>query len=163
MLKRFLAEDDHGGHACHGTGAHACKEEEDEGIDVDTFKIIMLFCMIVCVGFGLIPKLWNACRNSENTLSMLNCFSAGIFLAMALIHMMPESAEIYLMWAVAEEIERPFPLPYVMFFVGYMLILAIDRVAARAYHMGHDHGKQDLSKDPVHADMGGKCETGANV
>ena len=120
-------------------------EGENEGIDVDTFKIILLFCMIVCVGFGLIPKLWGKCRNSETTLSLLNCFSAGIFLAMSLIHMMPESAEVYEIWAAKEGIERPFPLPYVMFFVGYLLILAIDRVAARAYHLGHEHGKDEKS------------------
>ena len=110
--------------------------------------------MIICVGFGFIPKIWGKCRDSENTLSLLNCFSAGIFLAMSLIHMMPESAEIYLMWAKAEGIEEPFPLPYVMFFVGYLLILAIDRVAAKAYHAGHNHGDGKEGK-PINANMMG--------
>ena len=145
MLKRLLAEDDHSGHdhSGHNHGDHDDHgdEHEDEGIDVDTFKWIMLVCMILCVGLGLIPKLWGKCRDSETTLSLLNCFSAGIFLGMSLIHMMPEAAEIYLIWAVKEGIERPFPLPYVMYFVGYLLILAIDRVAARAYHVGH-HDKE---------------------
>ena len=166
MLKRLLAgdEDDHDDHDDHDDdhagemkGAeehddhddHSDDEhdehgaEEEEGIDVDTFKIIILFCMIVCVGFGLVPKVWGKCRNSENTLSMLNCFSAGIFLAMSLIHMMPESAEVYAIWAAEEGIERPFPLPYVMFFAGYMLILGIDRVAAKACGVKHDHGGGD--------------------
>ena len=53
-----------------------------------------------------------------------------MFLGMSLIHMMPESVEIYQTWAIKEGIERAFPLPYVMFFVGYFLILAVDRVAA---------------------------------
>lgn len=133
-------------HDDHGHDDHADDHDElealveDEGIDVDTFKIILLCVMILCVGLGLVPKVWGACRNSDTTLSFLNCFSAGIFLAMALIHMMPESAEVYLLWAAEENIERPFPLPYVMFFVGYMLILAIDRVAARKYHLEeHEH------------------------
>ena len=152
-INRFLQDgqvetenhDEHD-HAAHGD-VHAHDEEhednvtgeEDDGIDVDTFKIILLFCMFACVFFGLIPKVWSKCRNSENTLSLLNCFSAGIFLGMSLIHMMPEAAEIYLIWAAKEGIERPFPLPYVMFFVGYLLILAIDRVAAAKYHAAHDH------------------------
>ena len=156
MIKRLLEGDDHAGHG-HGAevaadphAGHAGHddhddhadhdEEEDEGIDLDTFKWIMLVCMILCIGFGLIPKVWSKCRNSENTLSMLNCFSAGIFLGMSLLHMMPEGSEIYLAWAAKEGIERPFPLPYVMYFIGYLLILAIDRVAAKAYHGVHDHG-----------------------
>ena len=149
MLKRMLAEDDHAGHdhSGHDHGAHEEEEDghddhEDEGIDVDTFKWIMLVCMILCVGFGVIPKVWGKCRDSETALSLLNCFSAGIFLGMSLIHMMPEGAEIYTMWAAEEGIERPFPLPYVMYFIGYLLILAIDRVAARAYHLSHGgHGE----------------------
>ena len=96
MLKRQLAEDDHSG---HDHGSHGDEDDHDdhgdEGIDVDTFKWIMLVCMILCVGLGLIPKVWGKCRNSETALSLLNCFSAGIFLGMSLIHMMPEAAEIY--------------------------------------------------------------------
>lgn len=117
---------DHGGH-------------EEEGMSVKTFKIIMLFVMILCVALGIIPKVCGACQKSERTLSLLNCFSAGIFLSMALVHMMPEATEIYMIWAKKEDIERPFPLPYVMFFMGYFLILSIDRVAARACGVGHSH------------------------
>ena len=91
--------------------------------------------MILCVGFGLIPKAWGACRNNRETLSLLNCFSAGIFLGMSLVHMMPEAQEIYLSWAIEEGIERPFPLPYVMYFVGYVLILALDSL------FGKNHGQ----------------------
>ena len=132
--------DDHAGYADHENHAghndhedHADHEEED-GMDIDTFKWIMLVAMLLCIGLGLIPKVWSKCRDSENTLSLLNCFSAGLFLGMSLIHMMPEAAEIYTSWAVKEGIERAFPLPFVMYFIGYILILAIDRVAAKAYH-----------------------------
>lgn len=161
MLKRLLADDDHDDHEGEGESDDHDDDDdhddEEEGINLDTFKIILMFSMIICVGFGIIPKLWNKCRNNENTLSMLNCFSAGIFLGMSLIHMMPESAEVYAIWAAKEGIERPFPLPYVMFFVGYMLILSIDRVAARAYHLGHDHGKDEKAGAvPISADMLGK-------
>lgn len=146
LFKRLLvteAVDDHADHDhAAEADAHDDHADEGEGINVDTFKIIMMICMIICVGFGFVPKVWGKCRNSENTLSFLNCFSAGIFLAMALVHMMPESAEVYMLWAAKEGIERPFPLPYVMYYVGYLLILSIDRVAARAYHSGHDHGDE---------------------
>ena len=123
-------------HAGHDHGSH----NDDEGMDsVSAFKYTMLFVMILCCGLGLIPKGCGACSNSTNTLSMLNCFSAGIFLTMALVHMMPEGAELYDIWAKKNEIERPFPVPYVAFFFGYMLVLSIDRVFAAQYHKGHDH------------------------
>ena len=170
MLRRFLEGDDHDDHDHEGV-AHADEhaghddhaghdhdehvtDEEDEGMDVDTFKWIMLFAMLLCVGFGVIPKVWSKCRDSENTLSLLNCFSAGLFLGMSLIHMMPEAAEMYTEWALKEGIERAFPLPYVMYFVGYLLILAIDRVAAKAYH-GVVHGHDPTNKEvkPINASM----------
>ena len=102
----------------------------------------MLFAMFVVCAFGIVPKVWGACQRSENVLSLLNCFSSGLFLGMSLVHMMPEAVEIYDGWAKHEGIERPFPLPYVGFFVGYVLILAVDRVIAKSYHLpdGHGHG-----------------------
>ena len=130
--------EEHGDH--EGQDDHEKHDEsKDEGIDVDTLKIILMICMILCVGLGFIPKAWGKCRNDAYILSFLNCFSAGIFLGMSLVHMMPESAEVYGMWAACEGIEDPFPLPYVMYFIGYMFILSIDRVLAKAYHIGHDH------------------------
>ena len=119
---------------------HHDDHDDHEDMNVSTFKVIIAIAMFLCVGFGVLPKVWPRCGKNDTLLSMLNCFSAGLFLGMALIHIMPESVEIYASWAMEEGIEEPFPLPYVMFFIGYMLILAIDRVAAHAYHMKHDHG-----------------------
>ena len=143
-------DDDHDApvdpHAGHNHGSHD-DDDHEEGLSVNAFKIIMLFMMILCVGFGVIPKVWPACQKSENALSFLNCFSAGIFLGMSLVHMMPEATEIYAIWAAKEGIEKPFPLPYVGFFMGYMLILGVDRVAAKACGVGHSHGGEE--KKPV--------------
>ena len=35
------------------------------------------------------------CRSSQLTLSMINCFTRGVFLSMALIHILPEAVEKY--------------------------------------------------------------------
>ena len=147
--------EDHEDHEDHDHEEHDHEEDHDEhaehgeGIDPDMFKIIMLVCMFLCVGFGVLPKVWGTCRNNDLLLSLLNCFSAGIFLAMSLIHILPESAEIYMLWTAAEEIEKPFPLPYVMFFIGYLLILFVDRVAAKAFGTGHSHGGADSLYKPT--------------
>ena len=45
-------------HHHHDHGNHG---DDDEGIDIVTFKIIMLFVMLFCVGFGIIPKVCPAC------------------------------------------------------------------------------------------------------
>ena len=147
--------DEHDDHEDHEDHEHDHEEEHDEhgeGIDPEVFKIIMLVCMFLCVGFGVLPKVWGTCRNNGLLLSLLNCFSAGIFLAMSLIHIMPETAEIYVEWAAAEGIEEPFPLPYVMFFIGYLLILFVDRVAAKAFGAGHAHGGADSLNKPTNPD-----------
>jgi solute carrier family 39 (zinc transporter), member 1/2/3 len=89
-----------------------------------------------------IPKL----KKSEAMLSYLNCFSAGMFLAIALIHMMPESVEQHREWALHEELEEPFPLPYCMMFVGYLIVLLVDRVIMHKFmhkHVGHHHHNED--------------------
>ena len=88
LLRRGLSDDDHDHDNDHDEDKH---DDHHDELDVDTFKIIMLIAMILCVGFGVIPKLWSKCRDNENALSFLNCFASGIFLAMALVHMMPES------------------------------------------------------------------------
>ena len=90
-------------HAGHNHGS----KEEDEGLSVDSFKILMLFMMILCVCLGIIPKIWPACQKSENALSFLNCFSAGLFLGMSLVHMMPEATEIYAIWAKKKALRSP--------------------------------------------------------
>jgi zinc transporter ZupT len=61
-------------------------------------------------------------------LSLLNCFSAGIFLAMSLLHMMPESMEMYQSWVDDNQIGHAFPLPPMVYIVGYMLILLLDQI-----------------------------------
>ena len=111
-----LGEDDHG---------------DEGGVNVKTFKIIMLFVMLACCFTALIPKAVPACGKNETILSLLNCFSAGIFLSMSLVHIAPEAVEIYGVYVAQQDVERAFPLPYVCFFGGYLLVLLIDRVVAR--------------------------------
>jgi zinc transporter ZupT len=57
--------------------------------------------------------------------------------------MLPESVEIYNEWAEAHEIESPFPLPYIMLFLGNMLILLIDRVIMHKIIWAHEHDKEN--------------------
>ena len=98
MLRRGLDDDDHDDdHDDHGAEERHDDHDEhdDHSIDPDVFKVIMMILMFLCVGFGVIPKLWSKCRDNDEILSKLNCFASGLFLGMALVHMMPEAVEIY--------------------------------------------------------------------
>lgn len=67
-------------------------------ISLQTFKIIMIFVIFGLTLFGILPLKVPAIKKSEQGLSYLNCFSAGMFLAIAVIHMLPESVEDYNEW-----------------------------------------------------------------
>ena len=108
-------------------------------------------------------------------LSVLNAFASGVFLAMALIHIQPESVNDYTKARKAgcpgytsdgrrmlRELDDGnstavltpeflefcsndlFPMPYLLFFVGYLIILTVDRVILR-----HSHG--DLLEEHSHS------------
>ena len=121
--------------------------DEEHAKGVRRFKFIMMFVFFCTCQTGLIPKLCSlgpGSKRSETALSLLNCFSAGIFLAMAILHLMPASVEIHAAWAKKNNVEEPFPLPYLCFLAGYCLVLFIDKVLSRACGLGgHSHDNLD--------------------
>merc|ERR1711920_121767 len=123
---------------------------EEGGINVRAFKLWIAFVFFVICLAGLAPKAWGACSRNDTALSLLNCFSAGLFLAMALVHMMPEGAHLYVLWtkqAGYEEPEEAFPLPYAAFFAGYLLVLLVDRVIAKSCGQSHSQEEHEQAKD----------------
>lgn len=58
-------------------------------------KYSMIVIMFFIIYIGMIPAFSNRCRKSETSLSLLNCFAGGVFLAMALIHILPEASDTY--------------------------------------------------------------------
>ena len=115
-------------------------------ISVQNFKIIMIFVIFIVTLSGVLPLKISCIRKSEAGLSYLNCFSAGMFLTIALIHMLPESVEEYDKWTKKLELEKPFPLPYCCMFIGYIIVLLIDQVIMQKIishsNVHHKHNKQ---------------------
>jgi len=75
-----------------------CIEGYEEPMNIKKFKIwITVVFFLICLT-GVIPKLWSGCAKHETALSFLNCFSAGLFLGMALVHMMPEGVHLFEIW-----------------------------------------------------------------
>ena len=104
-LQEHLEECENAAHAYGADYVHkhmaGCLEDDpnavfgEEEFPIKSFKIAMIFVFFIICLSGLAPKAWGSCAKNETALSLLNCFSAGIFLAMALVHMMPEGARLY--------------------------------------------------------------------
>jgi zinc transporter ZupT len=95
-------------------------------------------CMI-----GLIPVKVERCRKSPAFLGVANAFAGGVFLAIAFMHILPEAAGDYAEFMAPNK--NPFPLPYLLIFVGYTFILLIDKVVFDSHALmdgdhGHAHG-----------------------
>ena len=78
----------------HGEGGDNTEDGPTDALEgwfTGAFKIFMILVMIVCAFLAYCPKNCKKCQQNENALSFLNCFASGIFLAMALVQMMPES------------------------------------------------------------------------
>jgi zinc transporter ZupT len=105
--------------------------------------IFMVVIFLEAFLSGCFPT-WNKdCRESPKILGIANAFASGVFIAIALVHILPEEAEI---WADLNPDADPlFPLPYFLVFCGYLLILVIDKVAFDT-HALFEH---DEHNDPV--------------
>ena len=81
---------------------------------------------------------WSAsCRENPKILGIANSFAGGVFLAIALCHIMPESIETWNGLSIntheddkgeTVENEKIFPLPELLVFTGYTIILILDKV-----------------------------------
>ena len=100
---RFLAGDhgdmgdhDHDHGHSHGDGEHA----HVHGKGVSNFKTGILILYLVITFLGSLPILIPKCRNSSAILSVMNCFAGGVFIAIALIHLLPEAGDQWNGWAI---------------------------------------------------------------
>ena len=93
--------------------------------DVIWFKITFIFLIFVeAILAGFFPTYSRSCRESPLLLAISNCFAAGVFLAIALVHILPEEAQL---WGELYP-DADFPLPYFLVVCGFVLILTIDKV-----------------------------------
>lgn len=58
-------------------------------------KIGLIFIVFAIIYIGMIPAYSTYFRNSKTALSLMNCFAGGVFLAMAFMHILPDSVSEY--------------------------------------------------------------------
>ena len=111
--------------------------EENKGIKLILIKIAcLIFLLAMAICFSFMPYFISSCRKNNKFLSLSNSFSAGIFLSMGLIHILPESAEML------KEL-TDIPLAYILCFLSYALILFIEKIPFNSHallHSKHSHG-----------------------
>lgn len=53
-------------------------------------SVFVVLVFFLTLGAGILPAKWPACKNSPKFLGIANAFSGGLFLAIALFHVLPE-------------------------------------------------------------------------
>ena len=98
-LLRHLAgdHDDHDHDHDDANHDHDHEHEHDHAMmtldEMKTFKVVFIFVFFLIAFLGIIPRVLGSCRESKAALSFMNCFAGGVFLAIALIHILPEEIE----------------------------------------------------------------------
>ncbi|CDW89019.1 zip zinc transporter family protein [Stylonychia lemnae] len=158
-------------------------EEDPSEKDKQTLliiKIVFIFVVFtIDVVFGIIPAKVKRCKESPKFLGVANAFSGGLFLAIALIHILPEAVRDYNdYWgddhkdSEGKPEDPPVPLPFILVFCGYTLILLFDKVmfdSEALLNLGnggrgrsevkHSHGSHEDNEDH-HDDKQGVHEQG---
>ncbi|CAI2370247.1 unnamed protein product [Moneuplotes crassus] len=68
----------------------------DTSLDLKILFIVFIF--IIALGCGLLPYYIKSCSKNRTWLGIANAFSGGIFLAIALLHIIPEAHTHYLIY-----------------------------------------------------------------
>ncbi|OMJ94204.1 hypothetical protein SteCoe_2689 [Stentor coeruleus] len=112
--------------------------------NITAIKVIFIFVMFVSAGIaGAVPIFSKSFRNNKKLISTGNCFAAGIFLLVGIVHLLRDSQE-----AFVEAIGEDLPIGYVVSLGGYTLILFIENVMFNHNHETdeHDHHNHDIKK-----------------
>ena len=65
-------------------------------ISTNIYKwVFLICCAIMTMLFGLAPIKIAGCKKNDKILGIANSFSGGVFLAIAFVHILPETSDIY--------------------------------------------------------------------
>ena len=111
---------------------------------MDEDHTVLLAKLVACIviflmglGAGL-PTIMMKKTGNQEYLGLANTFAAGVFLAVALCHLLPEAAqEIELQHP---DINDRFPIAFILCLLGFVIVLTIERVIFSAHGHGHSHG-----------------------
>jgi zinc transporter ZupT len=89
---------------------------------------------------GIIPTHNRTCLESPKIMGIANSFAAGVFIAIAFLHIVPEQVETWTtIWSAKNDPNHVLPLPTILVVAGYTLILIIDKVMFDTRSLAYDH------------------------
>lgn len=94
-------------------------EEDDLIILIKILSII--FILIFCFFFGLLPFMVKSCRINKSFLRSTSVFSSGLFLGMGILYILPKASRKI-------KKKEDFPYAYFIAFVTYTIILFIKKI-----------------------------------
>jgi len=125
----------------------------------------LLIILGVTLLFGYFPLFWKRCRKSTKFLGIANAFSGGIFMGIALFHLLPESNEgfeHYFKDNAPDSSFKELPNAYFIAFLCYSLVLFVEKVAFDSHSLieheggehghGHGHGHEEHGHGHDHKD-----------
>jgi len=132
----------------HGGGGEA---DKDQTLNTVVRIIGIVVILLMAFGFGCIPFFSSSFRASVKLMGLSQAFSAGLFVAIALIHLLPEAAEGFTDYFAdnnASDSVKKIPITYILVFFSFTLILFIEKVAFDSHSIiEHDHGdSEDVEK-----------------
>lgn len=81
----------------HGPGGDDDHDHDHDDDSKTTVLLMKIGSLIIILGvtllFGYFPLIWKSCKSSTKFLGIANAFSGGIFMGIALFHLLPESVE----------------------------------------------------------------------
>ena len=99
-------------------------EVHQESESLFMYKVLTLIIVFaISLTFALIPLKLSYFKSNLKIIGIANAFSAGIFLSVALVHLLPESTEKF-----NEITGSNFPFSFFITILGYSLILFIEKI-----------------------------------
>lgn len=120
--------------ALKGSLKEQTKEEIKDPFNFAIKIVSIIILLAMGIGFGLMPYYIKKFRTSLKCVNISNAFSGGLFLGIALFHILPESTEALEKYKI--------PWAYFCTFLSYSLILFVEKVAFNGHALlhGHEHG-----------------------
>lgn len=107
-----------------------------------------IFIWIVIFGFGLLPMKLKTTNPNSILISLGNAFSGGLFLALGLIHILPEASTNMTKSFEKSNTWARFPFAFIISFLVFSLLLFIDKIMYNTADMvtQNKHHKNEILK-----------------
>jgi len=116
------------------------------------FSMVIMFLMIMVT--GSLPLRWERFRKSSKLISLASAFSGGLFLAVGILHLLPEASESFEKYYATQPPIKGDRFPWSNFIcvACFALILFIEKVLFASFTADHDHDHgHGHGEDHVHA------------